>query len=160
MLRSCACPCQSLRLGYARSVRCQTLCKTLHSGLEDFHRLAQSGSEKQATSFERPSKIKAHKKHVINFRFAASISSSFSTRFPILSRMHFQAYQCVGMVSVSLLFLDRFVVRSFIVWTDHHHWQTFALDFSNPILTHDLRPEILDKHVPSTFLLEYHHLGT
>ena len=42
--------------------------------------------------------------HVMNFRFAASISLSLSTPVPILWRILLQTYQCVGMVSLSLSF--------------------------------------------------------
>ena len=43
--------------------------------------------------------------------------------------MRLQEYQCVGMVSLILIFLCRVVAWSFIFWNDHHQWQTIAEDF-------------------------------
>ena len=50
--------------------------------------------------------------------------------------MHLQAYQCVGMASLSFIFVGMSccpgLARSFIIWNDHHHWQAFAEDFQTP----------------------------
>ena len=75
---------------------------------------------------------KRTKKQVINFRFAASISLSLSTPVPILWRMRLQEYQCVGIVSLFLIFLSRVGAWSFIFWNDHHQWQTIAEEFQTP----------------------------
>ena len=96
----------------------------------------------------------AKKKQVINFRFAASISWSLSTPVPILWRMHLQEYQCVGMVSLFLIFLSRVVAWSFIFWNDHHQWQTIAEDFQIPYSFMISSSYFFDKRVPSTVLLE------
>ena len=72
------------------------------------------------------------KKHIINFRFAASISLGTSTPVPVLWRMHLQGYQYVGMASLSLIFSDRVVAWSFILWNGHHYWQAFAEDIQTP----------------------------
>ena len=87
------------------------------------------------------------------------MSLSLSTPVPILWRMHLHEYQCVGMVSLFLIFLSRVVAWSFIFWNDHHQWQTIAEDFKPHIHSWFQTHIFFDKQIPSTVLLEWGHLG-